>query len=1043
MKIQALSTSIAYGPAGSKPPHASIETTGYQIIELTAALDMIWVLVAAALVLMMQIGFMLLEAGAVRTKNAISVAQKNLLDFAFAVIAFSLLGFGIAFGSSSGVWPFGSFLTLNIFDDIDARTASFFIFQVMFCGTAATIVSGAVAERMRLRSYILVCVILSAIVYPVFAHWAWGDALAPSSTAFLANNHFVDFAGSTVVHATGAWFALAACLLLGPRSGRFANGAPMRIGGHSAVLSSAGALFLFVGWIGFNGGSTLAASKDVPGIILNTVLAGSVGAAIGYGSNWFRGAMLPERSINGMVGGLVAITAGCHVVTPIAAILIGGCGACLANKANQILESRFQIDDAVGAIGAHGVAGVFGTIALAVVAPLEALPAPSRLAQVEVQVIGSVLNFVLAFGLGAFAVSVVRLMTPLRVTQDEEEAGLNVAEHGARLGADKLQAALEMLVHSGDGNAMRLNVEEGEDTENLTRAFNNLMDKFERDENNRKVAIATERDHAETQRIATFGEIASDSILLIFQDKIRSANAAAAVLFNVSSDSLIGRSPMELIADEYRKEFQKLLDSRDVPRHRIEIIRSDGSVAPTEMSLRELEMNGLEILVLRFTDFSEREEAQQRIYHLALHDPLTDLPNRELFKQSLNALVEATSSNSLTALLLIDVDRFKSVNDIHGHPAGDMLLVALAERLRSCVRKCDTVARLGGDEFAILYPNIAFPNQALDLAHRILLKVAEPLTLANGSVIRPMVSIGLALTPNDATSAEALIQNADLALYTSKKRGRHRYSQFDPEMGRLFRLRQNLEYDLSFAIQNNELELHYQARMDLETRNVASYEALIRWRRDGVIVQPDDFVWIAEESGQILTIGEWVIREACQFAARQTERTNVSVNLSAKQFQDPRLKEVVETALTESGLEPRCLELEITESVLIDEDDVAENALSGLRDLGVKIALDDFGTGYSSLSYLRRFTFDTIKIDRSFIQSNDPKTWRIVQSILQMSRGLGAAVVAEGVETTDQLERLVAEGCTEIQGYIVSKPRPAADIEKAACDSLAKSIRHA
>ncbi len=1029
-------SAVQGGAANAAAPSQAAEglapqTLAHQYQSLTAAIDMVWVLVAAALVLMMQIGFMLLEAGSVRTKNAISVAQKNLLDFAFATISFAVLGFGLAFSASSGWLPIGSDGAFFAMSGLSGANASFFIFQVMFCGTAATIISGAVAERMRLRAYVVLCVIMAALIYPIFAHWAWGNALVASSGAFLANAGFVDFAGSTVVHATGGWLALAACLVLGARQGRFTDGIPMRIGGHSAVLASAGALFLFVGWIGFNGGSTLAVSDAVPGIILNTIIAGSAGGVAGYGLMWFGGAMLPERAVNGMVGGLVAVTAGCHLVDPMGALVLGATGGFCANGANYLLEARLRIDDAVGAVGAHGVAGVIGTLGLALLAPAELLPAGSRMDQFLVQAAGSAINFVWAFGAGLVLILAIRPFIVLRVTAEEEAAGLNVAEHGAKLGTDHIQAALESLMQSEPDGPSRLAVESGDDNEDLSTTLNTLMDKLQQAEVERFKEAQAARNEEEAQRLIAFGEVASESIFLIHQGRIHSANASAAALFRTDVERLIGRAPADLVHGDMRAQMAEWLEAGDDSLRKTRILRNDGHEVPVELRFRQIMLDGHQVLVLRMTDLSEREEAQRKIYHLALHDTLTDLPNRELFNRRLDDALAKQHEGYITALLLIDIDHFKDINDLHGHPSGDLLLTAIAERLLSGVRGCDTVARLGGDEFAIIHTNIAFPNQALDLAYRVLNLIGQPLTLPTGTVIMPRASVGIAMYPQDADNAQVLFQNADLALYTAKNQGRNSFFQYRPQMGRSLRLRQELEQDLSQAVSRDELQLLFQPRVSLASGELTSFEALIRWSREGKLVSPDDFIAIAEDSGLIVEIGKWVIENACQAAAQELGKASVSVNVSPRQFQDKHLIETVAQALETSGLEPSRLELEITESVLIDDDQLASRTLAALRELGVRVALDDFGTGYSSLSYLTRFKFDTIKIDRSFVQAEDERTRNVVRSILRMSAELGAAVVAEGVETIEQLERVAAEGCDEVQGFLVSHPVPVAEARKA------------
>ncbi|MDD3800194.1 MAG: GGDEF domain-containing phosphodiesterase, partial [Novosphingobium sp.] len=308
--------------------------------------------------------------------------------------------------------------------------------------------------------------------------------------------------------------------------------------------------------------------------------------------------------------------------------------------------------------------------------------------------------------------------------------------------------------------------------------------------------------------------------------------------------------------------------------------------------------------------------------------------------------------------------------------------------------------------------------------------VSQPLTLPTGTTIHPRASVGLAVCPLDADDTETLFRNADMALYAAKKRGRNGFQRYKPEMGRLQHLRQELEDDLSVAIARNELELHYQPQMDIRRGEVAGFEALLRWNRKGVQVAPTDFISIAEETGLIVPIGDWAIREACRTAMQDLGGSCISVNVSARQFHGSHLVQSVAAALAESGLPASRLELEITESVLIDDDDVATRVLDALRELGVRVALDDFGTGYSSLSYLTRFAFDTIKIDRSFVQAEDEKTWHVIRSVLGMSDGLGISVVAEGVETIEQLNRLAGEGCFLVQGFLVSQPVSAAEAVK-------------
>ncbi|MEN3791085.1 EAL domain-containing protein [Fulvimarina sp. MAC3] len=995
-----------------------------RLIGLATALDTTWVLIAASLVLFMQTGFMMIEAGSVRTKNAVSVAQKNLLDIAFATMAFAGIGYMLAFGMSYPNGYVGWDKGLIFLNAIAPKDIAFFIFQVMFCGTAATIISGAVAERMGLRAYILLCVILAGVIYPVFAHWAWGAALGDSPGAFLANAGFVDFAGSTVVHATGGWMALASIIVLGARAGRFEGDCPVRFGCHSTVLSSAGALILFVGWIGFNGGSTLAASPEVPGIILNTILAGAAGGVVSYGTAWWRGALRPDRAINGMIGGLVAITAGCHLVGPDGALLLGALGGSAANLANRTIEKHFQLDDAVGAVGAHGVAGVVGTIGLVFVAPEALLPAGSRLDQFYIQAAGVGLNFVWAFGCGLILILLVDGLMRVRVSAADEALGLNESEHGVRLGTGNLEFALDSLTRSVSDKALRVPVQAGDDSEDLARRLNALMDRLQKSESERRKLSETARNRHEAERFAALGEITAETILLFHEGRVRRVNPAAEALFGANSEALSGRTVEQLAQTNGLDRLGEWLEASDGTSSETTLRADDGRSVSVEVRVRTTHFEGRQVSIVSILDLSEKIAARERIFHLALHDTLTDLPNRELFNRRLGEALGDPDGLTASALLLVDIDKFKDINDIHGHPSGDAVLVAVAERLKTCVRKGDTVARLGGDEFAIIQTGLSFPAQTADLAHRALAAISQPLTLPTGAIIQPRASIGVTVFPRDGVTAETLLQNADLALYAVKDEGRNGFKLFEEKMGQAQRMRQELETDLAQAIERGDFELYVQPRVDLKAGRIASYEALLRWRRGDSFVSPADFIPIAEASGQIVELGEWVFAEACRIASEELTDTAISVNVSPRQFLDPNLVPMIQRNLKASGLDPARLEIEITEGVLIDDDRRALRILGELRALGLRFALDDFGTGYSSLSYLTRFNFDTIKIDKSFVQSTEEKAWHVISSVIAMSRGLKASVVAEGIETEEHLLRLAREGCTEVQGFLIARPSP-------------------
>jgi diguanylate cyclase (GGDEF)-like protein len=430
-------------------------------------------------------------------------------------------------------------------------------------------------------------------------------------------------------------------------------------------------------------------------------------------------------------------------------------------------------------------------------------------------------------------------------------------------------------------------------------------------------------------------------------------------------------------------------------------------------------------------DITERRRAEERIRHMARHDALTDLPNRLQFKEQFTEALKRVARRESVAVLCLDLDRFKCVNDTLGHAVGDLLLKQVSRRLFECVRKTDFVARFGGDEFAMVQAGSEQPQGATAMARRIIEALSAPYEVESHQIIIG-VSIGIAVAPSDGADTDILLKNADMALYRAKNDGRGTFRFFEPAMDTRVQARRSLELDLRKAVLQNEFELFYQPILDIGRNEVTGFEALLRWQHPKRgIVSPADFVPLAEEIGLIDPIGVWVLRQACQEAATWSPHIRVAVNLSAAQFRKPELLlEAVTSALALAGLSPNRLELEITETVLLIETEAVLATLHKLRALGVRIAMDDFGTGYSSLSYLRSFPFDRIKIDRSFIEhvSDEASSLAIIRAVTSLGNSLGIAITAEGVETSEQLHRVHAEGCSEIQGFLFSPPRPASDL---------------
>jgi diguanylate cyclase (GGDEF)-like protein len=440
-------------------------------------------------------------------------------------------------------------------------------------------------------------------------------------------------------------------------------------------------------------------------------------------------------------------------------------------------------------------------------------------------------------------------------------------------------------------------------------------------------------------------------------------------------------------------------------------------------------------------DITERRAAQARISHMALHDALTNLPNRVFFRDKLEQRLQHMDRDQKFAVLYFDLDRFKNVNDTLGHPAGDELLRQVALRVSACLREGDTLARLAGDEFAILQANANHPTEITALAARLIETVSAPFDL-DGQQVVIGASIGIAVAPADAFDPDGLLKNADMALYRAKAEGRGTYRFFEPEMDALMQARRALELDMRRALTNGEFELYYQPLVNLESDEICSFEALLRWNHpERGMVPPMDFIPLAEETELIVPIGEWVLRQACQEALKWPANIVVAVNVSPAQFKLRSISQIVLQVLAESGLPAHRLELEITESVLMVNSGATLKTLYQLRELGVRISMDDFGTGYSSLSYLRSFPFDKIKIDRSFVHElgSNTDSMAIVRAVTGLGSSLGMTTTGEGVETREELEYLKLQGCTEAQGYYFSRPKPASEVYKMIRERSSKS----
>jgi diguanylate cyclase (GGDEF)-like protein/PAS domain S-box-containing protein len=533
------------------------------------------------------------------------------------------------------------------------------------------------------------------------------------------------------------------------------------------------------------------------------------------------------------------------------------------------------------------------------------------------------------------------------------------------------------------------------------------------------------------ERYKGLASVAFDGVAVHFEGVLLQTNHSFDAIFGYKDGDTKGRSIFELVVEEQREYLRKALDSGNVLE--LEGLREDGHKVHIEASTRACSFLGEPAYVTAVRDISARKNADQAIRHQAYFDALTGLPNRLLFFDRLSVAVDqAAAEGRRLAVMFLDLDRFKNVNDALGHNVGDVLLFDVAERLSSCLRKGDTVSRLGGDEFTVLLNDISAAGEPSLTAEKIIRAVNEPFMIQEES-INIGVSIGMAVYPDHGGDAETLIKSADAAMYLAKDNGRNN-AQLHSSDSSIRKTKLNLESRLRHAVENREFIVYYQPKMDLATGLLAGAEALVRWKHpERGLVMPDDFIPLAEETRLIIPLGEWVLNESCRQAKLwEGAGLKISVNLSPWQLHKASLSETVDQALSLSGVKPSSIELEITETAAMKNPGQTLSVLRELTSRGVSVSLDDFGKGYSSLNYLKQFPVDTIKIDMSFIRDilTEPKDAAIVRAMILLGHNLNMKVLAEGVETQAHADFLKAEGCDLSQGYLYSKPVTVEAFEK-------------
>lgn len=986
----------------------------------------LWLVLATALVFSMQAGFLLIEAGSVRSKNTINVTHKNIADIIISGCTFLLVGAPMMFG----LYAVGFFDGGEILSNPDSQLQ--LLYQFAFCATAATIVSGAVAERMSFNAYLLVAAAMGLLIYPLFGGLVWGNAFVSENTAWLSDRGFLDYAGSTVVHAIGGWAALAAAIVIGPRLGRFKpDGTPVAIQGHSSVLVLLGVIILVVGWLGFNAGAAQPGTAEFSTIVLNTIAAMIFGGGAGMLCDMVskRGKIRTNTSVTGIIGALVAITAGCAYVNFFGAIMIGIAGGLTATVGSYLLLTKAKIDDPVDAIATHGLAGLAGTLLVAVFA-LQEHVGTTRLDLFMVQLQGSAIAFVWAFGITFLVLQIAkRCGLSIRVSAQDEEIGLNLSVHGDEFDVDGLKRLLGV-----DGGTTFAPVDAGGERINEHPKYDHGEELSVVQRVVESASILDQERRAIEKRLIDIEAQTSDWMFEIDrQFRITHISSKFCDVLDKDVRDMIGTnyfsilSPVDISIEAHRR----MLDAeQSFENCEFELRLSDGDTRTITISALPIlnETGGCIGHRCQAHDISELKRATDEIMFLARHDPLTGLLNRAAFESEAEAALEGCFKALIGS---IDLDGFKIINDSFGHATGDVLLKVTAERLRDALGQRAVVARFGGDEFVFLCTMRQDDNidkRASELGDAIISQLCRPVETDDGLL---PIGTSLGFAHYDGTDADLnlLLRRSDMALYEAKRNGRRQWQTFNTSLQEMAEFRSQLSGDMPNALSNSEFYLDYQPQVDATDCSLNGFEALLRWDHpEHGRIPPNEFIEIAEDTGHIVALGEWVIREACRTAAKWPKigghGCQIAINISPIQLNQPNIVEIIESALTESGLEPSLLEIEITESTLIGDPEQIIKILHEIRQLGVRVAIDDFGTGYSSLSYLQRFPLDRIKVDRAFVRNivADESDKQIAEVIIQLGKTMGLNVIAEGVETTNQHDLLEVLGCDDVQGFLHSPP---------------------
>ena len=987
--------------------------------ELPPIYTELWRFAATILVLAMQAGFLLLEAGSVRAKNSVNVAQKNVTDLVISWILFLVFGYSIGFGLPSPMWA-----------SADSFSITSFLFQLGFCGAAATIIAGAVAERMGFAAYAWLTCAVVAIIYPLAVWLCWGNLLVPDRASPLADMGFVDFAGGTVVHVLAACVALAAIIQLGPRLGRFTEEGKVRtIPGHSPVLAMLGLTILLIGWFGFNAGGLSPGDPRFAQTLLSTATAACFGAlpALAFGYALDKKIFNPRRTINGLLGGLVCVTACAGFADTWHAALLGVVGGTVATFASDWLLTRYSLDDPLDVVAVHGLPGAIGTLSVAVLLPKDQLLGGSWLMQLGIQTLGLVIVSGFAFIVAWIWLKALAKFMRLRVSAEDEHLGLNYTEHGVSIDTQRLKRAIDTQLSTGTfSDGLQMNSDIYDEAGEVAESLNALLARNEQ-------ARATI-----SQQASRFQHFANTTTDYLWETN---ANLALVLFSSSSQQGLLDAIPTNGTLDLFGLFNCSTEDEADNRRRiaRHEPLLSFRARLEVEdlAGIRMLEVSGVPYfddngILMGYrggaSDVTDRQLAEERAHYLAYHDDLTGLGNRRALTASLSKRFAAAHGEQNIVVAGIDLDGFKEVNDAYGHMVGDKLLERVSERLSGILRSQDEVYRTGGDEFiAVLegFDGADGRENAAQWCLRIIEKLKEPVEI-NGHVVAVGASVGISLFPEDSRGQEDLIRMADIAMYQAKVNGKGQVVPFAAAMDEEAKRRRKLESALHEAFARREFFVAYQPKINIGSGEIMGFEALIRWLHpERGELSPAEFLPAIERLQLMPELGDYVLHEACKFAASwERAGIQIAVNISPVHLVAPGFLATLDSALHSSGLDPQKLEIEVTEEALITDFEHTRIILEEVHRRGISIAVDDFGRGNTSLRYLQQFPLDKLKIDKSFIRNivDNDKAREIARSVVRLGHDLGLSVVAEGVEQQAQLNELSDWKCDEAQGFLFSRP---------------------